>query len=208
MKNNLITSVILTSSLIFSNVTYANESSGTSSDGFYVGASLGQSSFDIDTEDLDLSSNGDYDDTDVSLKMLAGYSFNQYFSLEVSYVDFGQVAVTDNYSQSSVNVAVGMTSELTGFTASIIAGYPLSEEFTIYAKAGANAWEADTSVRTSASGIDFEINESETNDGTDVFVGLGLSYNFQSFSVRGEYELYDIDGSDVGVLSVGAIYNF
>jgi OOP family OmpA-OmpF porin len=204
MKNNLITSAIFVSSLIFSDFTYAEEPINP----FYVGASFGQTMFDLDENDLDLSSNGDFDDTDRALKVFAGYNINQYFAVEVSYVDFGQIAVIDNFSESGVNVAMGMTSKLTGFTASILAGYPVSEEFTIYAKVGANAWEADTSVRASASGVDFEVHESETNDGSDVFVGLGLSYSFQSFSVRGEYELYSLDGDDVGILSLGAIYNF
>jgi OOP family OmpA-OmpF porin len=209
MKNNLITSTLLASSLIFSGVTYADEST----ESFYVGASVGQSNFDVDGDDLDLSSNGDYDDSDTSFKVLAGYNFNQYFSIEVSYANFGQIAVTDNYSESGVTAAYGMTAELTGLTASIIAAYPLSEKVKIFAKAGSNSWEADTTAKGTITVPQYPqynetYNESETSDGSDTFVGFGLSYKFESFSIRAEYELYDVEDTDLDMLSLGLIYSF
>jgi len=209
MKNNLITSAFLASSLIFSGVTFANEST----ESFYLGASVGQSTFDVDGGDLDLSSNGDYDDSDTSFKVLAGYNFNQYFSIEVSYADFGQMAVTDNYSESGVTAAYGMTAELTGLTASMIAAYPLSEKVKIFAKAGFNSWEADVTAKGTITVPQYPqynetYNESETSDGSDAFVGFGLSYKFESFSIRAEYELYDVDDTDLDMLSLGLIYSF
>lgn len=206
MKNTLLTSAIFTSSLIFSGITYADESTKS----FYVGASVGQSNFDVDVDDLDLSSNGDYDDSDTSFKVLAGYNFNQYFSIEVSYADFGQIAVTDNYSESGVTAAYGMTAELTGLTASIIAAYPLSEKVKIFAKAGSNSWDVDTTVKATITTPQYNetFNESETSDGSDTFVGFGLSYKFESFSIRAEYELYDVEDTDLDMLSLGLIYSF
>ena len=48
----------------------------------------------------------------------------------------------------------------------------------------------------------------ESDDGSDLGYGLGLSFGLGPLEVRGEYELYDIEDADVSMISVGFTYLF
>jgi hypothetical protein len=67
--------------------------------GFYVGASAGQSSAGLSSDDYrnDLQGVGinarnvSLDDSDTAWKAYAGYSFNEYFAVEAGYTNLGQM---------------------------------------------------------------------------------------------------------------------
>ena len=50
--------------------------------------------------------------------------------------------------------------------------------------------------------------QSLSDDGSDMGYGLGLSFGLGSVSVRGEYEVYDVEDADVSMLSLGVVYQF
>ena len=178
---------------------------------WYGGISVGRAEAnEIGFEDIDDGSalSGTVSNNDTGWKIFGGYSYNDFVSLEFSYVDLGAVsidAVSDGngvaYAPGPVTAAI----ETTGFAMSVVASMPVSEQFRLHAKVGYYLWEADQSLSNSA----FEP-VSVKLDGTDPTVGVGASYRFaERFSVRGEYEKFtDIDNVDGSLLSLGLTMSF
>ena len=155
----------------------------------YLGAGAG-----ITTVDLcdDFSGPGvSCDDKDTGMKIFGGFKFNPNFGVEASWVDLGEVSVSDPGGSASV--------EVDGFGVAAVGMIPINPQFGIFGKLGAYMWDASGGGLASGS----------SDDGTDIMVGAGVNWNFTSrFGVRAEWERFDIDGDDVDFLSVGAQYNF
>jgi OOP family OmpA-OmpF porin len=93
--------------------------------------------------------------------------------------------------------------EVTGFNVAALGSFPISEQFSVFGKLGLFVWDAEASDTTG--GVPFEA----TADGTDVSLGLGVSYNFtRNFGVRAEWELFKTDEADATLLSIGAVFRF
>ncbi len=148
--------------------------------GFYIGAGAG----DATVKD------SDFDESDTAYKVFGGYNIGFIplvdFAVEASYVHFG-------------NQSAGIYSaEVTGLNAFGLAGLSFGP-FGIFAKAGVIDWGADTTEGT--------VTNSES--GTDPAYGVGARLAFGSFSVRAEYELYDLDSDlEVEMVSVSGVYTF
>ncbi len=148
--------------------------------GFYLGLGAGDSTV----------KSGDYSESDSGYKVFGGYNFGVIplvdLAVEGSYVHFGNP--TDN--TTSV--------EVTGLNAFGLAGLSFGP-FGIFAKAGLINWGMETTE-----GL---VTNSES--GTDPAYGVGARLAFGSFSVRAEYELYDLDNDvDVDMVSISGIYTF
>jgi hypothetical protein len=134
----------------------------------------------------------DFDESDSAYKVFAGYNFGVVplvdLAIEASYVHFG-------------NPSVGVASaEVTGLNAYGLAGLSFGP-LGLFAKAGVINWGADTSDGT--------VTNSES--GTDPAYGVGARLAFGSFSVRAEYEYYDLSSEtdiDVGMASISGIWTF
>jgi opacity protein-like surface antigen len=64
-------------------------------------------------------------------------------------------------------------------------------------------WDAEATDTTG--GVPF----SATADGTDVSLGLGVSYNFtRNLALRAEWEMFQTDEADATLLSIGALFRF
>jgi len=148
--------------------------------GFFIGLGVGESTVE----------SGDYSESDSAYKVLGGYNFGVVplidLAVEASYVHFG-------------NPSTDVTSvEVTGLDAFGLAGLSFGP-FGIFVKAGLIDWGIDTTEGT--------VTNSES--GTDPAYGLGARLAFGSFSVRAEYEYFDLDSDvDVGLASISAIYTF
>jgi hypothetical protein len=71
----------------------------------------------------------------------------------------------------------------------------------VFARVGAIDWSADVTAP------DLDIRGSE--DGTDLTYGVGAQFRVWSLSIRGEYEIFDVDGADtVDMFSVGVTWTF
>ena len=146
---------------------------------FYAGASVGKASVAADF----------FDESDTSQKLIFGYVFDLPvvdFSLETSYVDFG------NPRQGGAQI------EITGLDAFAVAG--LDFGFVgVFAKAGVISWDGDARLGASQ----------ESSSGTDSAYGIGARFNVASLFIRAEYEKFDIkDTDDVDMLSVGVVWRF
>jgi len=154
---------------------------------FYAGASVVDSKVKIE------DSGFDFDSSDTSYKIYAGFQFFKFFGVEGSYLDFG--SLDDSSGGTDVTVSA------TGWDAFAVGIIPFGKHFQIFGKLGLVAWDSDTK----ASGFG-----SDSDSGTDTAYGAGLEFIFgKHFGVRGEYERYDIKDTDkVETYSIGADFRF
>ena len=146
--------------------------------GFYIGAGVGDASVNV----------SDFDESDSAYKIFGGYNIGFIplvdFAVEASYVDFGKP------SSSAGSV------EVSGVNAFGLAGLSFGP-FGVFAKAGMLSWDADSTLGATSS-----------ESGSDPAYGVGARFAFGSFAVRAEYEVYDLDSTDVDMVSVSGVYTF
>lgn len=168
-------------------------SAAVADSGLYIGVGAGGATLEADIGDIGipgLPSSIDEDDT--AVKAFLGYNFDLPaidLGIEAGYVDFGE---------PEINV---LGDELLIDTSGINVWGILaldSGPFDIYGKVGYIAWDAEASFQ----GL------SDSEDGSDLGWGLGLRFKFTALEVRGEYESYDLDGTDLSMLSIGVAYHF
>ena len=147
--------------------------------GFYLGAGVGDAS--VKDSNIDAS--------DSAYKLFGGYNIGFIplvdFAVEASYVDFGKPSTS-----------VGSV-ETTGLNAFGLAGLSFGP-FGVFAKAGVLSWDSDATIGTL----------STSESGSDPAYGLGARFAIGSISVRAEYEVYDLDGTDLDMLSVSGVFTF
>lgn len=175
--------------------------------GFYIGGSFGQSKVsdfngsDIDAElaSMGITSSTSTDDKDTGWKAFAGYRIMKYLAVEGAYTNLGE-ATANTIVTSPVAATVNTKIEAESWTLSAVGILPLNDQFSLFARLGLNAWNSDISSTGTAS---------DSADGTDVVYGLGASYNItKNLNLRGEWERYVFDDTDVDLLSVGVAWMF
>jgi hypothetical protein len=154
--------------------------------GFYIGAGITQSQFDVDefgSDSLD----------DNSFKLIVGFRPLNWLAVEANYIDLG--------GESFQDVDLGDTSiDSTAITVSALA----IAEFGVidlYGRLGMANWKID---------IDTEEFGSISDDGWEPTYGVGLGAHFGSFGVRAEYEMFspsDLD-TDISTVSLSFTYTF
>lgn len=180
--------------------------------GFYIGGGAGQATYDI--SDRYFGSEG-VDDSDKAFKLIAGYQFNDYLSLEGGYVDLGKLSYFSDVTLTNpegeiFDIHMDGIVEIDGLIINIVGSYPIAEQFSIYTKVGMFSWEREAVHNSSSTHFEerptyYSVDRS--GDGSDVFYGLGLSYNWNSFYFRVEYEKFKSD-DDIDTFSLGAVYHF
>jgi opacity protein-like surface antigen len=191
--------------------------------GFYLGASVGQASYDLSKDDIGFSG-GNLNNSDTAFRLIGGYHINEYFSVEGGYASLGEM--TFKYREATswggpgedMTIAFDLGVEVSGLVVNALAQYPLSQEISIFAKVGVFSWEADSYFnenheyfgdRVDDWNVAFpDSDEADSESGTDIFYGVGLSYSFDNIVIRAEYELFESDGDEIDVLSIGAVYQF
>lgn len=165
----------------------------------YLGFSVGQSDTDEDMA-AGLIDSGTVDGKDTGFKLYGGYQLNRNFALEAGYVDLGEVSYSGTFDGEPVTNGQIETS---GLNLSAVGILPVGQSFSLFGKVGLFIWESEANDLTG--GAPFR----STADDTDVSFGLGASFDFgRNFSLRGEWERFDLSGSDVDLLSVGFAYRF
>ena len=187
----------------------------------YISASVGLSGFDVTKKNVSEHLITDFSNTDTYFKFIGGNRYNKYISLEFGYVNLGGFSFSDTYQyipQDKPNDLVIRNSDTTekveGFIANVVFTYALSSEVDVFSKVGVFDWSSNTKSNFTAIYIDNRgSNETTssfkyTHEGTDVFYGAGLSYNWQSFRLNIEYELFKYDRQSIGVVSIGGALHF
>ncbi len=106
------------------------------------------------------------DDDDMGWKLYGGMMITDNFGFEAGWTDLGDI------NQNGVDL------ETEGFVAAGLASLPLTENLSLYAKAGVFFWDQDVNT------VSF--------DGQDLMYGIGARLRFMDqFHVRLEWEQFD-----------------
>lgn len=160
--------------------THADEQSG-----FYLGASVGQATNEV----------GDFKGSDFAFKLSGGYAFNEYFGLEVAYVDAG----TPDDTVGLVDVET----EPSGVIASALLRLPLGETFAMFGKAGYAFYDSETTARLGNQ------SERESDSDSDFAYGIGIDLAISGgLKFRAEYAAVDVSEGDFQIVTAGVVYKF
>ena len=133
-------------------------------------------------------------DSVLGWKFFGGYNFNEYLGAEFAYVNAGEP-----------EIKLGNTTlviiDVSGFSFAGLFRYPVTSEFSIFAKGGGFIWSLEAEAKRPATTI-------AEDDGISYIAGLGAEYEVtENFGVRAEWERYDYDNS-VDLFSFGLLYKF
>ena len=152
--------------------------------GFYIGAGITQTEFDID----DIGSDS-LDDN--SFKVIVGFRPLNWLAVEANYIDLGSL------DEDGVDLD----------TSAITVSALVLKEFAVIdlnARVGMANWKADASID------DFG---SVDDDGWEPTYGVGIGAHFGSLGLRAEYERFSADifdelDSDISTVSLSFTYTF
>lgn len=154
----------------------------------YLGAGAGQASVD---EGIIL------DDEDTSFKIFGGFGFSERFAVEFGYVDFGSF---EAHPPSAPPGSVVLDLDVDALYGNAVGMLPFTRNLYGFAKLGVSRWDAGTAI-ADLTGTD--------SSGFDVTAGVGAQYLLNNqFSLRGEYERFQIDDADMDVWSFGFLFKF
>ena len=218
MKSNLTNTILSVLILMI-----ASPLANADETGWYIGASMGNTSSDISGGDLSPACSTvltcSADDSDGSTSIFGGYQFNRHLAAEAGYVDLGDSATLD--SDNGGGLLTHTTQETTGIGVTGIGRYALSEQWAVLGKFGMFLWDSDINF-SNILGAQLSASDS----GTDLTYGLGANYRFdERLSLRLAWDRYTSLGNsgqalppgatsidtvdvDVDVYSVGLVYRF
>lgn len=163
----------------------------------------------------ELGGNSSSDRTDTAYKLVFGVNVHEYVALEAQYIDLGKA----KYKARALTITEKMDLSSKGFGFNVVGNYPITEEFSVFAKTGLHHLKTKAKQKINIPGYG---GSKSTNKWVNS-IGVGASYEFVSnLAVVGEYERYrkvaknvkDSDGDKIGLrhnvdlLSVGLRYSF
>lgn len=185
--------------------------------GWYTGFNAGQSRAKIDdTRIADGLLNDGFTTTSISnddrhfgFKAFGGYEFNRYFALEGGYFNLGKFGFTADTSPAG---SLRGDIKLQGANFDAVGSVPLSDKFSLFARAGLNYADAKDSF--AGTGSVAVIDRSPRKWAANYKFGFGAEYDFTRFiGMRIEAERYRIDDAvgnkgDVDLYSAGLVFKF
>jgi opacity protein-like surface antigen len=155
----------------------------------YVGGSVGRSDYDVSCIGGQAC-----DRNGMGLKLFAGARINEMFGAELSYIHLGDV-----------ELGGGGDSRAHGVNASLVAGFPVSQSFSVNGKVGGTyGWTRVGGAAAFGGG---------RSDGLGLSYGLGLDYRLTpNVGVRLDWDRHRFDftrgNENVDLLSIGVQYRF
>jgi OOP family OmpA-OmpF porin len=169
------------------------QSDEANTDGFYIGAGLGEFSTEIDeisdVDDVDL----DFDTDEDATKIFAGWRFNRFFALQLDQYDFGDSSLAVN--------SLPLTAETEGTAASIVGTLPLGP-VELFARAGVMWYDVT---------VDLDGSDVIDESGNDNVFSAGIGFILADrFNIRLEYEEIHLDDAfdDANAVWVSANWRF
>lgn len=173
---------------------------------FYSDIAIGQSNFSS-VEKFEVVK----EDSDISFSLNAGYAFSDYLSLELAYSKQGdylqELRIDHPTFVNGPNPTIN--TDLNSFSFALVPSYPVTDQFSLFAKVGNHWWDAGIETKAVAyeDGVfdHFEF-ERTSSSGDDLLVGIGVAYAFSEqmvgkFSIT-EYQFEELDAENYS-LSVG-----
>jgi OOP family OmpA-OmpF porin len=151
----------------------------------YLGFGIGSANY----------SENSFDDSDTGFSIYGGIKANEHFGLELSYTDFGEQEGTFTFFNYTYDTDV----KASGLGLSVIGLLPINDNFNLFVKAGMIALGIDVGIAS------FSVSD----DSSEPLFGFGAEYQLtDQFSLRGAWEMVDIEGADLDMLSINAQFNF
>jgi OOP family OmpA-OmpF porin len=163
----------------------------TAADGhFYAGASVGSASLSEQFDGFDV------DDSSVAARLVAGWQFGDYFSLEAGYQIFGTFQQRFDVDGESVDVAL----KADGFTLGATGNLPLGEKFALYGRIGSFFWDGDADING--------VTQAQPED-TNLYLGVGIRYAMTDrLSVVADWTRFALDDVDSDTAAIGMLLRF
>lgn len=196
---------------------------------WYLGANAGQSRIDATSAEIEqgflvddgfVATGTSLDKSDTGWKGYLGYRFNRFLALEAGYADLGEATFDTTIVGAPAPLdaltpfPIKATATADGALLSGVLHLPLTDAFSVFAKAGAFRWEAEFTERIPGTGIT-RVSRSEKE--TDPAYGVGAELRFtEALRVRAELERFkDVgkgiggrEGRDIDFASVGIVFAF
>ena len=158
--------------------------------GLFVSASVGGAELSESFDGFDV----DADST--AYRFSVGWRFNDYLAIDGGYQNFGRFDQTFD----DMGTPTDLSLKADGFTLGAIGSLPLSDRFSLFARAGAYFWDGDADINNVSAASPEE---------TNIYYGVGVRFALtEKFSVTADGSSYDLDGTDSTFLSVGLDYRF
>lgn len=158
--------------------------------GLFVGASIGSSHLDEDFGGFNMDSDAS------AYRIFGGFQLGDHLGIEAGYHNFGDFEETVDFGQFLSRTEI--TAD--GWTLGGTVGLPLSEQFSLYGRAGVFFWDADVEV----DGFSIDVPEDE-----NPYYGGGAKYRVSpNLSLIGDWTRYELDTIDSDVISIGFQYGF
>jgi OmpA-OmpF porin, OOP family len=160
--------------------------------GFYAGVGIGNGTIEVDEVD--------FDESDTAFKIFGGYSFNENFAVELTYLDGGAPEMT----VSGIGGTGSVEAEVTGLNVAALGRIPLASTFAIFGKIGLTSYDVEATGR-----INNQVIIQGSDSSEEITYGIGGAFSFgPSFEMRAEYEMADINDGDYSLLSVSGLFRF
>lgn len=152
---------------------------------WYLGAGGGQSEFDI----------GGFDDSATGWKFFGGYQFHDSFAVEIGYLDTGEAE--DSFAGETLTVSAD------GATASLVGMLPIGEQFSLHARLGMFFWDVEAKFDDGFTTF------TASDSGEDLYYGVGAGMKLgETAGLRLEYEIADVEDTDVSMISLSVLFRF
>lgn len=182
---------------------FASSSAFASSGKMYAGAGFGFTDYDIDTNAIDTAilagsattSTTTGDDSDTGVKVFAGYMFTPNYGVEVSYNHLGKAKVTTNGTSSTDFKGSTLGVDLIGVQ-------PLTNSISGFGKIGLHYADFDGTHSVGTANVSYD-------SGIALHYGLGADFAIsRDFSIRAEWEYFDIDDLETSLFSASGVLGF
>ena len=158
--------------------------------GFYVGGSAGSATLSNDFDNFGV----DADST--AFRLVAGWQFNDFFSLEGGYNNFG--TFEQSFEDGSDLFELNLKAD--GFTAGMTGSIPFGEKFALFGRAGAFFWNGDAEISN--------FTQARPED-TNPYYGGGAKFAItEHLSLVGDWTRYELVDTESDVISLGITYRF
>lgn len=187
---------------------------------WYVTASIGYASGDFSATDVTRSASAvgfdvfdiDIDDSRTAGKIAVGASLTERFSMELGWVDLGEVQAAFSTNTDDPDSFFALTNNIhptstEGVALSGVYQFLRHEEWFLQFRLGLYFWDGDFDS-LDVFGARPVPNNSD-RDGTDIYFGAGANYQLdESLQLLIEWERYRFDIDDTDLLSIGVTYHF
>ena len=184
--------------------------------GVYVGGSVGRASLSKDLDSFTVETES------TPYRLTIGLKFDDFFSLEAGYKNFG--TFEDRFSLSGEPVDVGLKAD--GFTLGVTGSIPLSKRFSLFGRGGAFFWDGDAVIDSLLYGrvgaffwdedvylwedeLYFDDADDPVEGDTNTYFGGGVKFSVTDrLELVGDWTLYNLETASSDVLSIGFTYRF